>query len=342
MQAKFHEIRDEMAETRRARSLQTGTTADERIGGRSYAFEDADPSPRSPLGRSSSFNQSASTASPSPHMSVIQPHSPTRTFFWDRGRDRVETQRLECIEEGVASSWASSFDFPPVHSLPVTSTVHRQGTSSFSAATPNNTWATDESDFTGTHQVESFGSGMINKASGTALAVQSCPASIHTSPVLRAAEIPPMAHHDPPTVFSGQMFSASLQHMPAHSYPTPQQLGLNLDQGSPPLRIAEPAAPNPFALSTSPTTLGSPIGIAQAHHRDSVASALSALSNLSPPSSASTNLAGDQPGPAWHGDTIDPRWVSPATSQWSTPNGSPRLAPVLAPGMLPGHANGYY
>lgn len=334
VQAKFHEIRDEMAESRRVRTLQSNTTVGLQPsgGGRDHTFDGVDHSHGGVIAGGRSLESGLTN--------VIHPQSPTRTFFWDRGRDRVEAQRLECIEEGVASSWASSFDFPPIHSLPVTSNVYRQGTSSFSAATPNNTYESHDSVLGHTQQGQHPGDGSTTKVSGMGMAVQSCPASIHTSPVLRSAELPPMAHalapqHAHPNVVPHHMFSASLQHMPSHPLPTPQQLGLAFDQGPFPFRIAEPAAPNPFALSISP------IHETPAHHRDSVASALSALSNLSTPSSAVSEYQGDQANASWHGDTIDPRWVSPATSQWSTPAVTPRSGSPVNLAGVPQHAHGY-
>jgi hypothetical protein len=71
------------------------------------------------------------------------------------------------------------------------------------------------------------------------------------------------------------------------------------------------------------------------HHRDSVASALSAISNLSTPSSVT-----DQQSVSvleWRGDTINPRWISPVGSVWNTPTATPRSgSPIDGPSSRDG------
>lgn len=361
VQAKFHEIRDEMAESRRARAVQT--TGDPRTS-RTYAFDDTDTTePESPRLRSLSARSRPST-DPSHHTTsrsrdvgrhnsgISKQQSPPRNHFWDRGREHIDSQimgrhqphaqpqahSLECIEEGIASSWGSSFDFPPIHSLPVTGTLYRQGTSSFSAATGHTSYTSQGTAHMSTQQGQVSPDYDTSKSSASAfaLAVQSCPASIHTSPVLRPAVIPPShSHlltvpHEPPALLPNfipsPLFGTHLHHLPPIIPTQGDQYGLQ--QAPPPFRIAEPAAPNPFdSLSISPIS-GEGTTITNTHHRDSVASALSALSNLSTPSSVTDQHSVLE----WRGGTIDPRWVSPSGSVWSTPAATPRSGSPVAEG----------
>lgn len=355
VQAKFHEIRDEMAESRRSRALQT--VGDPRSS-RSYAFDDPGPSAVAPQHR-------MTVDTNRPHGPMQQQQSPThspKTYFWDRGRDHLHQHQpqhqhqqerhnptarrvshdasspLECIQEGIASSWSTAFssatfDPPPLQSLPVTGELYRHShghglaTASFSAV--------------GTLAPADM-APLVTNMSATNLAVQSCPASIHTSPVMRAAELP--LDLIPSPLFSTTP-SPAFQPLPEPtmlSSISPPQLQLA------PLRIAQPGpavadsyvlssgSPTEGGLTPSPASLS---GLASPSHRDSVASALSAFSALTSQSEESPTL---QQGPSnWQGDTIDPRWVSPTTSVWHTPAVTPRSgSPII--GTDPPQFRPYY
>lgn len=393
VQAKFHEVRDEMAETRRSR---VGQTSGDPRSSRSYAFDENEgPEGESPRHRSLSLRAQPTdhTHTQSPHhptqaqRMTVTPHrpgvheqlSPPRTQFWDRGRDHPEPQiqpqqsagqqpsahslALECIQEGIASSWGSSFEFPPIHSLPVTSALYRQGqgTASFSAATPHIPYTTqgtahaysNNNNNTGMvhqpNQSQNQSQIVAAQLNNMGMAIQSCPASIHTSPVLRPASIPQSypALHDPfdllPSFIPSPLFGTHHQHqhqqLPPIITTQPNSTEYALHSAPPPLRITDPAAIDPFGFNfpaihcqSNPTT-GTGTGMmpsarTHAHHRDSVASALSALSNLSPPSS----VTDQQSVLEWRGGTIDPRWVSPGGSAWTTPAVTPRSgSPINGP-----------
>jgi hypothetical protein len=169
------------------------------------------------------------------------------------------------------------------------------------------------------------------------IAVQSCPASIHTSPVLRARDPPPA----PPFIYPQLSLS------PGDDNPF---YGLNFPQGSPSqaigalqelqnsqqhhahstssqgMRITQPAAPNPFALSISPTP--APIsGLSESlGNQDPLALAIAAISAASSPTSYSSlsPIHSARPSMIWEQNGIDPRLISPADSLGSTPAVTPR------------------
>lgn len=385
-----------MAETRRSRIGQTTGAS------RSYAFDEGEEQEGdSPRHQSLSLRVPPTivpTSTPryaahrmTPHLgSIPDPVSPPRTQFWDRGREQVDQQlqtlqnvqtahslglppqahslALECIQEGIASSWGSSFDFPPIHSLPVTSTLHRrQGTSSFSAATPHipytaqgtaheytDTMASQSSQFVhATNPVGNAGTSTAMAPAVTGMAIQSCPASIHTSPVMRPASTPQShpAAHNPfdllPSFMPSPLFGPSHpQQLPPIVTNPPAEYALQ--SAPPPLRLTDSTAIDPFGFNFCSPIHGqsAPVRTGHAHHRDSVASALSALLNLSTPSSATDQRSVLE----WRGGTIDPRWVSPGgsacASAWTTPavtprSGSPVSGPIPVQGLIgPGASAG--
>jgi hypothetical protein len=289
--------------------------------------------------------------------------------FWDRARD-YHGSYLESINEDAPSSWETGFS-GLIESVPVTAAPaqvfatardpsYRYATSSFSGGFgtyPESPQASFQAQqvvprFEPVFQPALPHHGEISGLQGlSSIAIQSCPASIHTSPVMRAQDRP-----NPQDMSSQSAWNANTQ-MPMTSYPayaSPPPDPYNSFQSQQPLpqfetavRIAHPAAPNPFALSANTSMSPTPVpgaGQMDAYgHQDRLTAALATISDNSSISSldSMSPLHSARPSVAWdRGDTIDPRWVSPAGSAWTTPAISPGSgSPVNTPYPLLQPAN---
>ena len=354
VEAKFREVRDEMAESRRTRGLTSAEDDYLQSSGRSYAFTQDDPEMNQHKPQS---HRSRSTVSPvSPGRSPVQPTSlphPVATpalgerqealqqspkHFWDRGRD-CRNSHLESISEEAPSSWEVGFS-GFVESAPVSATsaqvfatahdpAYRHATSFLHGNSPalaQHPASPSSGHFSQDNLVPSNHLQSLNALS---IAVQSCPASIHTSPILRARDAPQLpAFLQPRMSWSGELASTPYfnpnmpQRSPSHAIHALQQLQTQQQANMSNIRIAQPAAPDPFRLSVSPTSTASD----SFGHERRFASTMAALSASSSSSSYEdvSPIHSTRPSMIWEQNGIDPRLISPAESAFPTPAVTPR------------------
>jgi len=368
VEAKFREIRDEMAESRRTRGL-TGAEDDYlQSSGRSYAFMQDDPemihqgqsqrgrsteSPTSPVIGHPAQSTSLPDQVPVPAARIYPPQpKPSPKQFWDRGKD-YHNSHLESINEDAPSSWESGFG-GFVESAPVTATsVHVLAPGHDSSYRHATSFLNDDSLsfpplqasplFEHSSLAGNPPASHLQGLNSLSIAVQSCPASIHTSPVLRARDAPQI-----PTLFQSRLSWGGQVPMSATPFPNfkiPQQSPSQAihalqelharQQADSSIRITHPAAPNPFSLSISPTCTPSTAAFS---HQERFASTSAVISAASSPSSyASVSpLHSARPSMIWEQNGIDPRLISPegsnAGSAWTTPAVTPRSgSPVGKP-----------
>jgi len=362
VEAKFREVRDEMAESRRTRGL--ATTEDEYLqsSGRSYAFVQDDPEQiqsshrgRSTLSPTSSAysGQSASLphANPTPTFvgrSPVQAHTQSQPqynvpkHFWNRERD-YHNSHLESINEDAPSSWEIGFS-GFVESAPVTANaaqvIPTGHDSSYRHATsflhdnhnsPAQYAPPDSPLYNVSPQSTLPTSNQLSELHRLSIAVQSCPASIHTSPVLRARDAPHPSFYQPrmswnPETPPSPFFNLNIsQQSPSHAIQALQDFQ-NSQHHDQPITIAQPAAPNPFILSNTPTPASG--------SADSFAATMTAMSAASSPSSyeSISPLHSARPSMIWEQDGIDPRLISQPGSVMTTPAATPRSgSPVNKP-----------
>lgn len=373
VEAKFREIRDEMAESRRVKSMPSEdgyASCSTSSTGRSYAFandevEDAHMTQKS---RIATLPADLVTIAPAivevqhygslPHLntSIAAPASlfkPTQRAgqvqgtktampFWDRGRD-YHASYLESINENAPSSWETGFsglvESAPVTAAPAQSFAtlrnpsYRYATASFSGASAspaeigsfaNPTFqqpptTRHEPVFQATSPLDNH----IARLQGlSSIAIQSCPASIHTSPILKPQEV---SMPDSPT---RDDWSSNTESAPHPSYRPPAAgifaaLQMQSAEGLP--HLAHPQTDQFLLISPTPAYGTSGVG----GHQDKLAAAFTGMSEpssatsyneaISPLQSARSSMVWDQ------GDTIDPRWVSNPNSTWTTPAVTPRL-----------------
>lgn len=362
VEAKFREIRDEMAESRRIRGLTTAEDDYLQSSSRSYAFTQDDPEIVQHQRQSHRSRSIVSTVSPS--MSPIQPTSlphplaspalgerqepPQQSpkYFWDRGRDYRNSQ-LESINEDAPSSWEAGFS-GFVESAPVSATSAQVLATAHDPAYRHATSFLDENSLAFASQQASPSSGHfpqdnlvpsnhLQSLNALSIAVQSCPASIHTSPILRARDAPQLpAFLQPRMSWSGEVASTPYfnpnmpQRSPSHAIYALQQPQTQQEENLSTIRIAQPAAPNPFSLSVSPTSSG-PDSFG---HEGRFASTMAAMSASSSSSSYEdvSPIHSTRPSMIWEQNGIDPRLISPAESEFPTPGVTPRSgSPVGKP-----------
>jgi hypothetical protein len=374
VEAKFREVRDEMAESRRTRGLTSAEDDYLQSSGRSYAFTQDDPEM---VQHQHQSHRSRSTVSPastgmSPIQSTSLPHSiaapalgvrqeaPQQSpkHFWDRGRD-YHNSHLESINEDAPSSWESGFtgfvESAPVSatSAQVFATAHdpsyRHATSFLNDNSP--AFAPHQASPLSGHSPQNnlVASNHLQGLNALSIAVQSCPASIHTSPVLRARDAPQLpAFLQPRMSWNGEISPAPFfnlnisQRSPSHAIHALQELQTQQQANSSTTRIAQPAAPNPFSLSVSPTSSGSD----SFGHDGRFASTMAAMSAASSSSSyeSVSPIHSARPSMIWEQNGIDPRLISPAESAFPTPAVTPRSgSPVGKPPSFSNyHMGGQY
>jgi hypothetical protein len=357
VEAKFREVRDEMAESRRNRGLTN--TEDEYLqsAGRSYAFVQDDPE---------QIHRGRSTLSPAPsgrsEQSASLPHAnatpafvgrPTQTHaqqqhqanpptkhFWNRERD-YHNSHLESINEDAPSSWEIGFS-GCVESAPVTAntaqvipTAHdssyRHATSFLHDHSPTQYAPPDSPLYNVSPQNTLPTSHQLSELHRLSIAAQSCPASIHTSPVLRARDAPLPTFYQPrmswnPDTPPSPFFNLDIsQQSPSQAIHALQELQSS-QQHHQAINIAQPAAPNPFAFTNTPNPASS--------SSDSFAATMAAMSAGSSPTSyeSISPLHSARPSMIWEQNGIDPRLISQAGSPCSTPAATPRSgSPVNKP-----------
>jgi hypothetical protein len=381
VEAKFREVRDEMAESRRTRGLTSAEDDYLQSSGRSYAFTQDDPEQIYNHGQSGRGRSTVSPASPNIGHSIQStslPHAiaapalglrhqapqPSPKQFWDRGRD-YHNSHLESINEDAPSSWEIGFS-GFVESAPVTATSaqvfatahdssYRHATSFLNDNSPAFTPPQASPLFDHSPQDQLPPTNHLQGLNALSIAVQSCPASIHTSPVLRARDLPQIPSFlqsrmswNPdmrPTPFGNLNIS---QRSPTQAIHALQELQTQQQQqpGNPlTVRIAQPAAPNPFSLSISPTPTTDAFG-----HQERFASTMAAMSAASSSSSyeSVSPLHSARPSMIWEQNGIDPRLISPAESNagsgWSTPAITPRSGSPIGkpPSFSHYHMGGQY
>jgi len=374
VEAKFREIRDEMAESRRTRGLTSAEDDYLQSSGRSYAFTPDDPEM---VQHQHQTHRSRSTVSPaSPGMSPIQPTSlphplaspalgerqgaaqQSPKHFWDRGRD-YRNSHLESINEDAPSSWEVGFSVF-IESAPVSATSAQVFATAHDPAYRHATsFLDDNSPALAQHPASPlFGhfpqdnlvpSNHLQSLNALSIAVQSCPASIHTSPILRARDAPQLpAFLQPRMSWSGEVaptpyFNLNMpQRSPSHAIHALQQLRTQQQENLSSIRIAQPAAPNPFSLSVSPTSsrsdsLGHERGFASTMAAMSAASSSSNYEDVSP-------IHATRPSMIWEQNGIDPRLISPAESAFPTPAVTPRSGSPVGkpPSFSQYHMGGQY
>jgi hypothetical protein len=375
VEAKFREIRDEMAESKRVRSI---TTEDDHASstsstGRSYAFTSDEPDHRHLAQKSriaiipavveanaspvevqhygSLPHINTSIAAPAsayrPQQRQSQVHPATAMPFWDRGRD-YHASYLESINENAPSSWETGFS-GLVESAPVTAAPaqvfttprdpsYRYATASFSGAfgsptaSPQAPFAIQQASAVSRFEPHfqpalPFNHHIAGLQGLSSIAIQSCPASIHTSPVSRAQDPP---GHIPDFLTQDARNSNTPLKPPAQttyrSPPPDPFAALRLQSLEGPPLTSDNGGGDQFLLSISPTPApGPPDALG---HRDRLAAALAAMSENSSLASSYEDISplhSARPSVVWdQGDTIDPRWVSNANSAWTTPAVTPR------------------